>query len=200
MKGQTGTALSERGNLMDNGASSYRRFLEGDDRGLADLIEEYRMPLQMFLYSFTGNFETAEDAAIETFVKLATRKPGYNGKASFRTWLFKIGRNTAADMIRKAKRHESANLEDSENTAADKEHSPEELYIREERNRQLLSSMKKLKSEYYEVLWLKYFENLQVKEIAAIMRKNEGNTKVLLSRAREALKVQLGKDGFDYED
>ncbi len=185
---------------MDNGASSYRRFLEGDDRGLADLIEEYRMPLQMFLYSFTGNHETAEDAAIETFVKLATKKPKYNGKASFRTWLFRIGRNTAADIIRKAKRHETVNLEGSENPAVDKEHTPEELYIKEERNRQLLSSMKKIKSEYYEVLWLKYFENLQVKEIAAIMRKNEGNTKVLLSRAREALKVQLGKDGFDYED
>ena len=185
---------------MDNGASSYRRFLEGDDWGLADLIEEYRLPLQMFLYSYTGNYETAEDAAIETFVKLATKKPKYNGKASFKTWLFRIGRNTAADFMRKAKRHETANIDDIDNPAIDKEHSPEELYIREERNRQLLASMKKLKSEYYEVLWLKYFENLQVKEIAVIMRKNEGNTKVLLGRAREALKVQLGKDGFDYEN
>ena len=200
MKGQIRTALSERGNLMDNGASSYRRFLEGDDRGLVDLIEEYRLPLQMFLYSYTGNNETAEDAAIETFVKLATRKPKYSGRASFKTWLFRIGRNTAADMLRKAKQHETANLEDAENTADDKEHSPEELYIKDECNRQLLASMKKLKSDYYEVLWLKYFENLQVKEIAVIMRKNEGNTKVLLGRAREALKTQLGKDGFDYED
>ena len=113
---------------MDNGASSYRRFLEGDDRGLADLIEEYRMPLQMFLYSFTENHETAEDAAIETFVKLATKKPKYNGKASFRTWIFRIGRNTAADIIRKAKRHETVNLEGSENPAVDKEQSPEELF------------------------------------------------------------------------
>ncbi len=185
---------------MDNGASSYRRFLEGDDRGLADLIEEYRMPLQMFLCSYIGNYDAAEDAAIETFVKLATKRPKYNGKASFRTWIFKIGRNTASDMLRKAKKYEAANLEDAENTATDTEHSPEELYIKEERNRQLLASMKKLKNEYYSVLWLKYFENLQVKEIAAIMRKNEGNTKVLLSRAREALKVQLGKDGFDYEN
>ena len=185
---------------MDNGASSYRRFLEGDDRGLADLIEEYRMPLQMFLYSFTGNHETAEDAAIETFVKLATKKPKFNGKASFKTWLFGIGRNTAVDILRKTKRHDVVSLENAENTAVDTEHLPQELYIKEERNRQLLASMKKLKSEYYSVLWLRYFENLQVKEIAAVMRKSGGNTKVLLGRAREALKTQLGKDGFDYED
>ena len=41
---------------------------------------------------------------------------------------------------------------------------------------------------------------MQVKEIASVIKKSEGNTKVLLSRAREALKNQLGKDGFDYED
>ena len=68
---------------MDNGASSYRRFLLGDDTGLADLIEEYRMPLQMFILSYVQEEETAEEAAIETFVKLATKKPRYNGKASF---------------------------------------------------------------------------------------------------------------------
>ena len=60
--------------------------------------------------------------------------------------------------------------------------------------------MKKIKQEYYSVLWLMYFEELRIKEIAVIMNKSEGNTKVLLSRAREALKVQLGKDGFDYEN
>ena len=60
--------------------------------------------------------------------------------------------------------------------------------------------MKKLKEAYYTVLWLPYFENLPVRDIAQILHKSEGNTKVLLSRAREALKVQLGKDGFDDEN
>ena len=41
---------------------------------------------------------------------------------------------------------------------------------------------------------------MQIKEIAAVMHKSEGNAKVILSRAREALKVQLGKDGFENEN
>ncbi len=184
---------------MDNGASSYRRFLEGDDSGLADLIEEYRLPLQMFLNSVTGDFDTAEEAAIEAFVKLATKKPKYSGKASFKTWLFSIGRNTAADIVRQNGRHKLINLDDA-GDAPSTDGMPEEIYIKDERNRQLLSSMKKLKSEYYTVLWLKYFEDLQIKEIAAVMHKSEGNAKVILSRAREALKVQLGKDGFENEN
>ncbi|MBR5618310.1 MAG: RNA polymerase sigma factor [Clostridia bacterium] len=184
---------------MDNGASSYRRFLEGDDTGLKELIEDYRMPLQMFILSFVKDEDTAEEAAVETFVKLATKKPRYSGKASFKTWLFCIGRNTAADCIRKQKRHNTVSIDEIGTQASDKP-SPEELYITDERNRRLASSMKKLKEAYYTVLWLRYFENLPVRDIAQILHKSEGNTKVLLSRAREALKVQLGKDGFDDEN
>ena len=184
---------------MDNGASSYRRFLEGDDSGLKELIEAYRMPLQMFILSFVGEEETAEEAAIETFVKLATKKPRYNGKASFKTWLFCIGRNTARDYLRRQKKHNTISIEETVEMTSDKP-SPEEQYITDERNRQVLSSMKKLKGEYYTVLWLRYFENQKVTDIAKIMHKSEANTKVLLSRAREALKSQLGKDGFEYED
>ena len=184
---------------MDNGASSYRRFLEGDDAGLKELIEAYRMPLQMFILSFAGEEEIAEEAAIETFVKLATKKPRYNGKASFKTWLFCIGRNTATDYIRKQKKHDTVSMDEAASQASDKP-SLEELYVTEERNRRVAAAMKKLKGEYYTALWLRYFENQKVAQIAKILHKSEGSTKVLLSRAREALKAQLGKDGFDYED
>ena len=184
---------------MDNGASSYRRFLEGDDAGLRELIEEYRMPLQMFILSFVKEEDAAEEAAIETFVKLATKKPRYNGKASFKTWLFCIGRNTATDYLRKQRKHNTVSMEEIGEEASDKP-SPEEQYITDERNRQVVSSMKKLKGEYYTALWLRYYENQKVTDIAKIMHKSEGNTKVLLHRAREALKSQLRKDGFDYED
>ena len=184
---------------MDHGASSYRRFLEGDDSGLKELIEAYRMPLQMFILSLVHAEDTAEEAAIETFVKLATKKPRYNGKASFKTWLFCIGRNTATDYVRKQKKHCAVSMEEIDDATSDKP-SPEEQYITDERNRHVVSSMKKLKGEYYTALWLRYYENQKVAQIAQIMHKSEGNTKVLLSRAREALKSQLRKDGFDYED
>ena len=63
-----------------------------------------------------------------------------------------------------------------------------------------MSDMKKLKAEYYAVLWLRYFEGLALRDIAQILHKSEGNAKVLLSRAREALRSQLRKDGFDDEN
>lgn len=179
---------------MNNGASSYLRFLDGDDLGLKEIIEEFRVPLQMFLFSVTGNETLSEEAAIETFVKLAVKKPAYKNKASFKTWLFTIGRNVAVDLLRKKGRDVS--LDEAAEISAP---GIEEAYIREEENRALHSSMKKLKAEYYSVLWLRYFEGLTVKEISQIIKKSEGSTKTTLSRARNSLKEQLEKDGYEYE-
>ena len=41
---------------MDNGASSYRRFLEGDKDALVDIIGDYREGLVLFLNNYIGDF------------------------------------------------------------------------------------------------------------------------------------------------
>ena len=87
---------------MDNGASSYRRFLDGDKNALIDIIENYRRGLVLFINSITGDFCLAEEIAEETFLKLYVDRPKFSGKSSFRSWLYSIGRNTAIDHIRKA--------------------------------------------------------------------------------------------------
>ena len=60
--------------------------------------------------------------------------------------------------------------------------------------------MKKLKPEYRQVLWLIYFEDFSCAQAGKILKKSTHNTEMLVSRARRALKNQLIKEGFDYED
>ncbi len=87
---------------MDNGAGSYRRFRdEGDENGLAEIIRDHSDGLILYINSIVGNIHTAEDLAEDTFVFLGTKKPKDNGKASFRTWLYTIGRNKAIDYLRR---------------------------------------------------------------------------------------------------
>ena len=86
---------------MDNGAGSYRRFLAGDDNAFAEIIREYRDGLILYINSFVSNITEAEDLAEDTFIKLVTKRPRYNGKASFRTWLYTIGRTLALDYLRR---------------------------------------------------------------------------------------------------
>ena len=55
---------------MDNGASSYRRFLEGDRNSFTELVTEYWDGLTLYLNSFAENTAEAEELAEETFLKL----------------------------------------------------------------------------------------------------------------------------------
>ena len=48
---------------MDNGESSYRRFLDGDTSGFDELIEMYREPLMRFINGFLHNLSESEDVA-----------------------------------------------------------------------------------------------------------------------------------------
>jgi len=65
---------------MDNGASSYRRFLDGDDYGMEELIRDYKDGLVLYLNSYLNDFSSAEDCVQDTFIKLAVKKPKYRGR------------------------------------------------------------------------------------------------------------------------
>lgn len=85
---------------MDNGASSYRRFLDGDDRGIAEIVGEYKDGLILYLNGYVGNIFIAEELTEDTFFRLITKKPHYAGKSSFKSWLYAIGRHVAVDFLR----------------------------------------------------------------------------------------------------
>lgn len=73
---------------MDNGASSYRRFLDGDDKGLAEIVRDYRDGLILYLHGIVNNISVAEELMEETFFKIVTKKPRFNVKYSFKTGLY----------------------------------------------------------------------------------------------------------------
>ena len=183
---------------MDNGASSYRRFLAGDDNGLADIIREYRDGHIFYLNGFVNNNHTAEDLAEDVFIKIAAKKPHFKERSSFKTWLYAIGRNEAYGMLRREK-IAYVPLDEIPELATVYE-APELRYFGEEKYRALHRCLGRLKSEYHQVLWLYYFEELSAKEIAAIMKKSVPNIDTLLYRARLAVKHELEMEGFDNEN
>ena len=85
---------------MDNGASSYRRFLDGDDKGIAEIVGDYKDGLILYLNGYVKNIFIAEELTEETFFRLIVKKPRFLGKSSFKSWLYAIGRNVAIDFIR----------------------------------------------------------------------------------------------------
>ncbi len=183
---------------MDNGVSSYRRFLAGDNDGFTQIVKDYKDGLILYIDSFVNSFSVAEELAEDTFVKLGIKKPRFSERSSFRTWLYAIGRNTALDYLRKQSRHGTVPIEEYD-LFTDGE-SLETSYLREERKIMLHRAVKNLKAEYRQVLWLMYFEGFSAKETAAVMKKSQHGTEALAYRAKQSLKKELLKEGFDCED
>ena len=184
---------------MDNGACSYRRFLDGDDKGLVDLVGEYKDGLILFLNGYVNNISVAEELTEETFFRLITKKPRYSGKSTFKSWLYAIGRNTAIDYIRHRSKMHDTPFDDMENLLST-EHDLEHSYIKEERKIVVHRALSNPSEDYRTVLWLVFFEGFSNKEAATAMKKSNRQIKNLLYRAKQSLKSCLEKEGFVYEE
>ena len=184
---------------MDVGAELYQKYRKGDDAALAELIETYRSGLQLFLTSFTSDPQLAEDMTQETFLRLALKKPPFYGRSAFRTWLYRIGRNAAADAIRKRGRETPVDFS-AISPVDDGGFDPEEAYLRAEETRVLYRAIEKLPPAYRQILWLVYFEDMPLKECAAVLHKSPNAAKTSLFRAKKALAEQLKREGYEDEN
>ncbi len=184
---------------MDNGASSYRRFLDGDDNGIAQIVGDYKDGLTLYLNGYVRNICLAEELTEDTFFRLMTKKPRFSGKSSFKSWLYAIGRNVAVDFLRRSVKTTRVPFEELEGCLSDEE-TLEQSYIREEGKIALHRGLIRLPADYRAVLWLVYFEGFSNRETAAILKKSDRQVKNLLYRAKQALKATLEKEGFSYEE
>ena len=183
---------------MDYGASSYRRFLAGDDSGLAEVIRLYKDGLMFYINGYVNNLSTAQELTEDVFFLLAVKKPRFREEALFKTWLYTIGRNLALNRLKKLSRHREYSLEDFACSAADKE-LLEIRCLKNERNACLYRAMAQLKPEYREVLHLLFFEGMKNAEAARVMKKNRRQIENLVYRAKRSLKARLEKEVFDVE-
>lgn len=184
---------------MDNGASSYHRFLQGDKNGLEELVIMYNDSLIFFINGFINNIQASEDIAAETFFELIIRKNRFKENYLFKTWLFRIARNNTIDYIRKQNKLHIKSIEDYENELCDK-YSLEEALLKDEQKKQLHKAMENISKDYKEVLHLLYFEDMSYDEAGIVLCKNNKQIKNLAYRAKLSLRAALEKEGFTYED
>jgi RNA polymerase sigma-70 factor (ECF subfamily) len=182
---------------MDNGASSYRRFLDGDQSGFDELIKDYRVPLIYFINGFLNNIDESEDVAEEAFMELIVHPHRYSFRSSFKTYLFTIARNKAVDRVRREKKFSGAQIDDME--LEDIERFDKDI-IKNENSQMLQSAMKKINPEYAVLLRLLYFEDMTSEQAGKILKKNKRQIANLTYRAKNSLRRAMEEEGFSYEE
>ena len=76
----------------------------GDGEAFARLVEPYRRELQVYCYRFLGSVADAEDALQDTLVSAWQGLAGFEGRASLRTWLYRVASSRCVDALRSARR------------------------------------------------------------------------------------------------
>lgn len=177
---------------MDNGASSYRRFLDGDEKAFDDVMKELFHSLVFFIHRYVQDIHTAEDLAMDVFADLIVHRHRYNFKVTLKTYLFMLGRSRALDYIKHRKVIEFTELSDAD--AAD-EGSLEDAILASQRQKAIHGAIERLPEDMQVAVHLYYFEGLSYAECGKIMKKTPKQVDNLLYWAKKELRSLLGKEG-----
>jgi len=175
-----------------------RRYLEGDDSALSELLERYGQKLVFYINGYLHDLNEAEDLMIEAFAYLTIKKPRIR-EGGFKSYLYKTARHLALRFVSKKRLRRCFSFEDLE-----KEPESgvliEDVVQTEERNRILHLCMEQLHPDYREALHLVYFENMRHAEAAAIMKKSEKQVADLVYRGRNSLRRRLEQEGITHAE
>jgi len=182
--------------MAEHGESSYRRFLHGDKTALEELVRTYSDALVRFALGYVKDPDVAEDVMEDTFAALYMKAPRLRDEGRLRAYLYRIARNKCMDYLRRHR--EDIPLEDVENLLSGCD--AETDLARKERNRLLYDCIQKLPEQYREVLQLMYFDGFDLVQTGKIMGRNPKQVYNLHTRAKNALRKLLQKEGISYED
>ncbi len=170
---------------QDDESRLVRRAQRGDRPALEELARRCRPRLVHLLSLRTGCLADAEDIAQQALLRALQRIDRHDGRRGFSVWLYRIALRTAADHHRK--KRAKPGLDATELTdprAADPEKAATDAELRDN----LWSTAQRvLSSQQYSALWLRYAEDLSIKEVARALGRTRISTRVFLHRARQRL-------------
>lgn len=175
-------------------AECVRSAVAGDRDAFSLLVRRHQRALHRFLARMLGSPDDALELTQESFVRAWQALPQWSPEAEFRTWLFRIGRNAALDLLRRRRTVDFVPLDDAFE-AAQGGAGPERLAEAAQELRRLEAGLARLTPEHREIVLLREIEDLSYEEIGRVLSLSAGTVKSRLARARAALVERLRSDG-----
>jgi len=162
-----------------------------DDRPFQELMRRYQRLVWRVCYRFMGNGDDAEDLTQEVFFKVYRNLASFEGRSTFKTWLYRIAINTAQNELRARARRPQESETELE-TAAEFIPMPEtveETVLEKGKSERLAAAFASLRPEDVQILHYKDVEQKQYDEIAALLGIGLSATKMRVQRARLSLQA-----------
>ena len=176
----------------------YRIRAKKDPQAYGKVYDLYAPRIYRFVYFKVSSEEEAQDITADVFLKAwqYLLDPKGNDVRHLSALLYRIARNNVIDFYRqRAARGEIATIDSNDEVIADTREQFKQLDAKLDVEA-LAPALRSLKDEYREVLVMKYIDQLETDEIAEALSKTNGNVRVLLHRAMNALR---GLATDDYE-
>lgn len=161
--------------------------IKGNDEAFLQLIDIIKENLYRTAFSYVKNEEGALDVVQETVYKAYISIDKIKNPKFFKTWITRILINNSLDYIKKNKNVVYLENNDLIKTIGAKEHNKDEkIYIWE--------AIESLDPKYREIISLKYFDDLTINEIAAVLNYPVGTVKTYLNKGLNGLRKFMERE------
>lgn len=169
---------------------------KGDIHAFETLIEAYQKKVFNIAFGMLHNYEDANDAAQEVFIRVFKSIKNFKGESSFSTWLYRITANVCLDELRKRKNKnvvsidEDITLEEGEisRQIIDDSPTPDIVAEKNELRKIIYNAISELSEEHKTVIVLRELHGFSYDEISEMIKCPQGTVKSRISRARNILK------------
>lgn len=176
-----------------------RRCIAGDAVAWEEIVQRYNRRIYNICYRFAGTPDDAQDLTQEVFIKMYRTLGSYDvDRGAFMTWLTTMTRNLLVDHFRKTKQDrvtDSMDASTSEHEDSiplsdqlpDKGPAPDTKVQSRETGEMVHEALQKLSPELREAVILRDLQDLDYRDIAAVLRVPEGTVKSRINRGRAEL-------------
>jgi RNA polymerase sigma-70 factor (ECF subfamily) len=172
---------------------------DGDTNAFVELRNRHSSKILRTTYRVTGNWEDAEDALQDSFLKAFLHLNKFEGKSSFSSWVTRIGINTSLMIMRKKRATRELSIDAGDNECGshggweplDVREDPEHRYARHERAELVRGAIRRLRPALRTVVELQQAQEYSVQELADSLGISLAATKSRLLRARLSMRTLL---------
>ena len=164
-------------------AGLVRDSLGANPQAFAEIVRRHSRRIYNFLHQLTRHHQDAEDLTQQTFVKAYQNLHRFDTSRPLINWLFTIARRTALNHFRAARKWESV----PEDAACAEPSPARRTETTDETDNLWAHARRILPAREFEILWLRFAEELSVEETARIAGLTQTHVKVLVYRARQHL-------------
>ncbi len=167
-----------------------QRASHGDAEAFGKLYDHHLDTVYRYVYYKVSDAVQAEDLTAQVFMKAWEAMPRYQWRAiPFSHWLMRLARNAVIDYYRTSKNHVDLGEELVSETL-----DPQGEYLRGEALSGLAAALGRLPEEQRTVIVLRFVEEMDYAEVAAIVGKSQGALRVIQHRALVALRRLMERE------